>query len=239
MKSPAVTEERKFELLDEELQNRKIGSDATGRMLKKLIEDNKFNLLDDVIDNFGKLMRAKRGELIAIVTSADKLAKKTSTALKAGLEAQFDNKTVIIDNKARNYFTPPTHSCPYYLSVHTYYVIQQVCIYTYVIQCMHISMCPTFMSSHHLDYNKTHAYIMSLLYLPFTKYMHMYMPKYNYFVERFCTGRPLNYRWVDDRHRRQVCRFICANCPVRRALSAKQFQRVDFLFYLYELIDER
>jgi F-type H+-transporting ATPase subunit O len=99
VKSPAVTEERKFELLDEELQNRKIGSDATGRMLKKLIEDNKFNLLDDVIDNFGKLMRAKRGELIAIVTSADKLAKKTSAALKQGLEAQFDNKTVIIENK--------------------------------------------------------------------------------------------------------------------------------------------
>ena len=135
VKSPAVTEERKFELLDEELQNRKVGSEATGRMLKKLIEDNKFNLLDDVIDNFGKLMRAKRGELIAIVTSADKLAKKTSTALKQGLEAQFENKTVIIENKARNYFAPPTLSCPYYcLSTHIY-VIQQVCIYIYICIC--------------------------------------------------------------------------------------------------------
>merc|ERR1712010_212362 len=84
VKSPAVTEERKFELLDEELQNRKIGSDATGRMLKKLIEDNKFNLLDDVIDNFGKLMRAKRGELIAFVTSADKLTKKKFQGASGG-----------------------------------------------------------------------------------------------------------------------------------------------------------
>ena len=101
LKNPSVTEEEKFALLDDELKRRKVGSDATGRVLKKLIEDNKFAILDDVVESFGKLMRAKRGEIIAIVTSAEKLTKANQTALKNGLESQFDNKTVIITSKVQ------------------------------------------------------------------------------------------------------------------------------------------
>merc|ERR1739847_117663 len=82
-----------------ELARRKVSADATGRVLKKLIEDNKFNLLEEVVDEFAKLMRAKRGELIAIVTSAEKLNKATVTTLKESLEAQFENKTVLITNQ--------------------------------------------------------------------------------------------------------------------------------------------
>ena len=101
LKNPSVTQEEKFALLDGELERRKVGSEATGRVLKRLIEDNKFAILDDVVENFGKLMRAKRGELVAIVTSAEKLSKANTTKLKSSLEAQFDNKTVLITNKVQ------------------------------------------------------------------------------------------------------------------------------------------
>merc|ERR1712224_352666 len=99
LKNPSITQEEKFALLDGELERRKVGTENTGRVLKKLIEDNKFGILDDVVENFGKLMRAKRGELIAIVTSAEKLTKANTNKLKTSLEAQFDNKTVLITNK--------------------------------------------------------------------------------------------------------------------------------------------
>jgi len=99
LKNPAVTQEQKFELLDGALKEKEVGSAATERMLKKLIEDRKFAILDDVVENFEKLMRAKRGELIAIVTSAEKLTKGESNKLKKSLEAQFEDKTVLITNQ--------------------------------------------------------------------------------------------------------------------------------------------
>ena len=104
LKDPSVTEEEKFGLLEGELARREVGAEATGRMLKKLIDDRKFSILPDVIDNFAKLMRAKRGELVALVTSADKLTKAQTTSLQKGLEAQFDGKKVIIKAEVRKHF---------------------------------------------------------------------------------------------------------------------------------------
>merc|ERR1719281_932482 len=99
LKNPAVSQEEKLELLDGALKEKEVGSAATERILKRLIEEGKFAILDDVVENFEKLMRAKRGELVAVVTSADKLTKGESSKLKKSLERQFDNKTVLIDNK--------------------------------------------------------------------------------------------------------------------------------------------
>jgi len=63
-------------------------SEVTTGLLSVMVESGKLSQLDRVNEAFGKYMSAKRGEVVATVTSATDLSKKDEGAVRKALEAR-------------------------------------------------------------------------------------------------------------------------------------------------------
>eukprot|EP00938_MAST-03A_sp_MAST-3A-sp1_P002182 g2182.t1 len=65
-------------------------SEVTSGLLEVILEGGKVSQLDKINEIYGKYMSAKRGDVVAVVTSADKLSKKDEDAVRKALTARLE-----------------------------------------------------------------------------------------------------------------------------------------------------
>jgi F-type H+-transporting ATPase subunit O len=76
-------------------------SNTTSAFLGTLAENGRLGEVSKINDKFAELMRASRGEVLSVVTSADELTKAQLKSLEESFKASFlqDGETLIMDTK--------------------------------------------------------------------------------------------------------------------------------------------
>lgn len=101
MSSPTLDAQTKSALVAE--VNKSVGGDKTiGNLLAILAENNRLGLVPGIVNQFATLMKAHRGEVEAVITSAQPLDNKTLSRLEAAIsKSQYigQGKKLKISNK--------------------------------------------------------------------------------------------------------------------------------------------
>ncbi|EGD78424.1 hypothetical protein PTSG_09120 [Salpingoeca rosetta] len=85
LNNPVITRSQKTKVIQDVLKKQKF-SDITVNFFAALAENNRLTHSVDVIEAFGKLMAATRGEVAATITSAEALSAKHKKALEKALD---------------------------------------------------------------------------------------------------------------------------------------------------------
>lgn len=95
--NPTVSRSAKVDMVDKAFDAKSKTSAVTKNLLLTMAGNNRLGESDKVIDAFTRMLKAKKGEVDAIVTTAEPLSPQQEKSLAAGLKAQVgEGKKIVL-----------------------------------------------------------------------------------------------------------------------------------------------